>query len=68
MIFNTQTSQSYAGSKPYTRVYKPAAQALVYGLEPAFKFCCVRGRKRNVFFLRDYKSVNDLMSYDNYAL
>lgn len=64
MIINTNPPQSYAGSKVYTRVYKPAAQALVYTLEPACLFCCGLGRKRNVFFLRDPECVNDVMIYD----
>ena len=68
MIFNTHPSQSYAGSKMYARVYKPAAQALAYILEPACLFCCGRGRKTNVLFLRDVESVNEVMSYDNYQL
>ena len=68
MIFNTHASHSYAGSKMPARVYKPDAQALAYILEPACIFYCGRGRKINVFFLRDRKSVNELMSYDTLHL
>ena len=65
MIFNTNPSQSYAVAKLYTRVYKPATQALLYNLAPACLICCGLGREGNVFFLRDSGSVNDVMIYDN---
>ena len=65
MIFNTNPSQSYAVPKLYTRVYKPAAQALVYNLVPACLICCGLGREKNVSFLKDSESVNDVMIYDN---
>ena len=49
----------------YARVYKPDAQDLAYVIGLARIFCCGRGRKIKVLFLRDVEGVNDVISYDS---